>query len=394
MNILKSTFYCFIFSLLLTSSKAQSGQTHWLSGTIKDSKGNAVSLVNLYDRDNKCIAISNMEGRFKLIKERITGNYITFYHINYKPFSIKLDSIKEDTIIVKLEGNNILLKEITISAFSAEQIVQKVIDNIYKNYPQELTKVNADYKCVSLSNGKNNTFFDGNIDLWLKSYSKKNKKIFTRLKSYNLYKAKGEKLFFRHTESAIEDAFVVNNHPFVKDFFDYSFIYQGSTNYKGSSLYVISYKPKLIDEHSVQYEGKIYIDETTWAVVYSEYSLLKNSIVTKIPILNISGYYLHYSNKTMYSKINNTYQLSYCILKDESNISIKDRLYHLEGLDNLIVVEYFNDPGEIDKSNQLKNINVKEEIGMPFKPDEQPSQKFMLNTQWENELMMDSNKNR
>jgi hypothetical protein len=115
------------------------------------------------------------------------------------------------------------------------------------------------------------------VDVYVSDIASKRKpKIETNCLSYELYEGAFQYRFII-SENLIKN-FWLSGHPFIRDFGQYKFEYEGKLQYQGRNLIKVHFEPIDIHPYRQEYSGTIYIAEHTNAFVFIEYHFIPNKV--------------------------------------------------------------------------------------------------------------------
>ncbi len=184
----------FLFFLFSLSILFLNGQTKYIR-VIDSLTNDPISFATVIFSNNTGI-ITDDNGRFELLEEQYLNNdsiYVSF--IGYKTLSRELSSLK-DTLLI-LSPNPIELKEIVLTnrEYSAEEIVEKIRENINQNYEIQILdnllffgqKESNELKRINISKYKSSIkeLNKGFLDSMLNSIDKKNEYAIEVLGNYS-----------------------------------------------------------------------------------------------------------------------------------------------------------------------------------------------------------------
>lgn len=133
-----------------------SAQNLRFSAIVLDAQNEAIPYATISLKNAKVATTSNLNGRFELVfpKENLNDSLV-IRHISFEPKMIHftqetIDSL--ETISLKTKSNDLL--QVEIRAYTAEQIIEKVIDAIPINYAQGYYYLDGFYRQAHQENHK------------------------------------------------------------------------------------------------------------------------------------------------------------------------------------------------------------------------------------------------
>jgi putative peptide zinc metalloprotease protein len=261
----------FIISTILLIAPFTAFTQNVLLGKIKDKQNLPIAYANIWTNNNRNGVVSNENGDFAIIFSTPQDS-IFVSHLGYKKKGIKIEAVKQIDII--LEENITELKEIIVLSLDGVGLINKIINNLDKNYPSKTTLNNAYFNYDVTT--KNNTlgYFDGFISVINSSYQKTN--FDTRLTELNINLNKYNDIsnFYSKSPKSILSIFFPTALPFIKNKDDYNFKIQKGV-YNQSEIYSVNFKPKNADKKG-QYEGIFIVDLKSYAILETTFELVSN----------------------------------------------------------------------------------------------------------------------
>lgn len=99
---------------------------------------------------------------------------------------------------------------------------------------------------------------------------------------------------------------------------DYNYTIEGLTNVNGEDVYVIDFKP----QKSTNYEGRLYISASTYALIRADYKYAPNKIGKDIHLLGIGYSEIESAGSIYFEKKNDSYELKYFSTKYSNEVSL------------------------------------------------------------------------
>ncbi|MEQ9301454.1 MAG: carboxypeptidase-like regulatory domain-containing protein [Cyclobacteriaceae bacterium] len=168
----------FVYLISVVLSSTCYSQSTVISGTIMDAETkeplafSTISTVNYTSG-----AVSNFLGEFTFtIPDGLPSDKLVISMLGYHTREISVSSFSINAgLVVELEPEVILLSEIQISAeqLSADQIVQRVVENIQKNYPTSPYLLEGFTRAHKYECGQYAWLYEGVFELYGLGYQKK-----------------------------------------------------------------------------------------------------------------------------------------------------------------------------------------------------------------------------
>jgi len=297
--------YIILIPFLFLSEFTVSQSFITVSGEVVDAESRVpLPYASVWIKGESIGTVTNESGEFDL---RIFNNYkndtLQISYMGYSSFLKKVADIStEGKLKIQLKVEKVVLKEIVISEkkLDPEDIIDKVIQNIQKNYPMEPFQLKAFYREERKLNGKYVSLVEAAVNIFddtsYKSSRKSRWKVDEQItvenvrRSYDLYdeRLKGTGLFVDHGNMMF--GLLLSN--------DLKYFNTGGLNAKRNTyvldtvlvkdnqlIYVVSakfeYSPNPANNFKDLGVKKFYIDASDYAIIevvrYDDYSQVKNS---------------------------------------------------------------------------------------------------------------------
>jgi thiol-disulfide isomerase/thioredoxin len=281
--------------LLFISYIPLKAQIITLQGLVNDKKTQAsVPYVNIGIIAYSIGTTTNDEGEFilKIPVER-QQDTVVFSCVGYTSFKIKAADLVGKTVIA-LQSAEINLAEITVKAVNAEKIIQDVLKNRVKNYGTDPSLMQVFCREIVKEEGTNNYFIEseGVLEMYKSSVKKNNDQVrlikgrkknlppsFTR--DTNIYTL--PKIMNGPTIGMLVDIIKRPDY-FIVQTDQFSFNHEGYDYINDRLMYKISFKPQkaqyslLMPSDVPFYEGTIYVDTESLALVRTVFTLTKTGL--------------------------------------------------------------------------------------------------------------------
>jgi hypothetical protein len=312
--------------------------------------------------------ISNNDGNFELkISDYTNLDTIIISCLGYKPYRKSITEAYCNNCTISLQPTSILLKEIKVTVINAASIAEKVIEKIPLNYPAEPEIMTAFYREVLKQDDQYIDVSEALLEIIKASYE--NSFADDKIKFVRGRKNLNVKPF------SIVD-FKIQGGPYYATKLDViktldSFLnpeIQGSYKYmldeiievNNRETYVIQFKPseKLED---LSYQGKIYVDMSTLALVQADFSLSRTGLKVAHQLMikkKPKDFYVRPVNadySVSYRKVDNKWHLNNAQTSVKFKVRNKtDRINsNFHSTSELLITDFKPGAGEHYKRNEL-----------------------------------------
>lgn len=247
--------------------------------------GDVIPYASISVQDQAFGTITNKEGNFELkLPPKYQHESLVFSCMGYARQVIPADSIAGDSLVLRLRPVNIRLKEIKVKAINAQRVLEQMLEHIPDNYPEHTELMTAFYREVLTQDGVYINVSEAVIQLLKASYSsafqddkirflkgRKSKEVETF--QWVDFKMQGGPYYTAQLDLIkTRDNFLDENYREI-----YKYESAGMIDYLGRPTYVLQFTPEVkMDE--LTYEGKLYIDEESFALVKAEFSIARSGI--------------------------------------------------------------------------------------------------------------------
>lgn len=321
--------------------------------------------------DRKNIStISNNDGEFELkIPESMKQDTIIISSMGYRQYRQPISGIIDENYTIYLEPTSVQLKEIKVTVINADEIIRKVLSKIPLNYSRDNEIMTSFYREVLK---QDNSYIDvSEAIMEIRKASYDNSFIQDKVKFIKGRKSPNVKPF-RFVDFKIQggpyyitkldvvktlDSFL---DPEFRDF--YKYFIEGIIEVDNRATYVIYFKPKEKVDYPC-YQGKLYVDMSSFALVQAEFSLSRSglkfaheSLIKKKP----KDFYVRpikVDYKVSYRRANNKWHLSTARATINFRVkSKKDKINSIFHSDSeLLITDFRPDNGTHFKNNETFN---------------------------------------
>jgi len=229
--------------------------------------------------------ITNIDGQFELkIPPKYRDEKLVVSCLGYKRELLDPDSVKMKELIILLKSISIRLREIKVRAIKPLWVLEQMVDHIPDNYPHESRLMTAFYREVLSQDGIYINISEAVLQLLKAPYN-------MPLREDKIRYLKGRKSPdvepFQWVDFKMEGGpyyttqldVVKTMDSFLSDDFRSSYEYEAGNmvDFLERPTYVIYFSPVGKNDF-LTYEGKLFIDQDSFALVHAEFSLSKNGI--------------------------------------------------------------------------------------------------------------------
>ena len=353
-----------------------------LSGKITDKKTNKeIEFANVGIAGKSIGTISNEDGEFELLVSKNLANYnLQVSYIGYKPYTMKISSIKGHNLNVQLTPENVEIEEIVVSALTPLQLIKQAIEKIPDNYSIKPYMATGFYREIAKENGKSYEIIEAVLEFYKTSYHPNEGIDQARVIKGRQVVAKKPEVFegmqvsggplggigfdiVKYHESFLEE----------KTAKHYEYSYGTSTKYNDKPVYVVEFDQKQ-GVRKPFYKGKIYVDINSLAIVSCKYQYSPRGIKYLRPgllargMLKMMGISLEFSNIYLgvnYVEHNNKWYLKNVyvdasLLLDQSKKDKKAQIDYSQSLlitnHDLIKVKSIPKEQQISRKSEIADV--------------------------------------
>lgn len=252
-----------------------------ISGTVTNAEtGEVIPYAGISVLDEPFGTITNKDGQYELkIPENYQKKKIVFSCMGFDRESLNPESMKGETVDMALRPVDIRLREIEVAAIDPVVILGKFEERIAENYPDEHWLMTSFYRETLLQDKTYVNVSEAVIDILKAPYDQPLREDRIRLlkgrKSPDVqpfrwvdFKMQGGPFYMTKLDVVRTlDTFLDREY---RRFYNYELDYV--TDYAGRPAFVILFEPAGKMDFPC-YEGKLFIDRETYALVHAEFSL-------------------------------------------------------------------------------------------------------------------------
>ncbi|MFY9150393.1 MAG: carboxypeptidase-like regulatory domain-containing protein [Prolixibacteraceae bacterium] len=229
--------------------------------------------------------ISNTDGEFELkIPEQLKNDTIVISCLGYRQYYQPVSELSGQDKLISLYPALVQLKEIKVTVIDEQEIIAKIISKISLNYPHDPEIMTSFYREVLKQDDKFIDVAEALMEIRKASYdnsfSQDKIKLIKGRKSMNVkpfqfvdFKIQGGPYYITKLDVVKTlDSFL---DPEFRDFYKYTL--DEIIDFNNRDTYVIKFKPKEKIDYPC-YQGKIYVDMSTFALVRAEFSLSRSGL--------------------------------------------------------------------------------------------------------------------
>jgi hypothetical protein len=320
--------------------------------------------------DKNLGTISNIDGDFELkIPESMKDDSIVISHLGYRQQRLSIAGVSPDSCIINLQPVSVQLNEIKVSVIDANKIIEKLISKISLNYATEPEIMTAFYREVLQQDGEYIDVAEALLEIrkasYENSFAEDKIKLIKGRKNLNIkpfqivdFKIQGGPYYATKLDVVKTlDSFL---DPESRD--QYKYYLAETIEFNNRDTYVIQFKPKEKVEN-LSYQGKLYIDMSTFAMVHADFSLSRQGLKYAHQLLikkKPKDFYVRPVNadySVSYRKVDNTWHLNNA--QTSVNFKVKSKndkvnsTFH--SASELLITDFKPDEGEKYKRNELFN---------------------------------------
>ena len=311
------------------------------SGKIVDVKnGDVLPFATLSVEGSNITTVSNSEGEFSLkIPKEFQDKTLTVSYIGYKNRILKISELKQENSRITLEPMIVSLPEINVISTDAENLVLSVLENRYKNYPEEELLMTAFYRETIKKNRSYVSLSEAIVDILKQPYSS------FRQDQAELYKSRKQsdykkmdtlvfKLMGGPYNSLYMDVMKNPDYLFTESILDnYEFSFDRTTYIDHQLIYIVNFKQRPFVNIPLYY-GKLYIDAESLALRSAIFHLdltdkekSASMLIRKKP-LNAKVFLTNASYRMDYIEKNRKWYYNYSRIELDFKIDWKRKLFN------------------------------------------------------------------
>lgn len=271
-----------IMVLMLLVSAAgfsQTGGFYTISGTVRDADNKrALAYATMYVPGTYLGTVANSDGVFTFkIKDDVTAQNFVISYMGYElgTFSIKEYTGKNSDFLLK--AHVVPLQEVTFRPMNPRDLVEKAIERIPANYPQEAYNLTGFYRETIKQRRDYLTVAEAVFDVYKEPYDSRGREDQVRIlrgrKSGSVKKADTLLVKLQGGPQVAMLLDIVKNNDIVIseetiDFYSYELL--DLVIVDDMPQYVVGFKPRVVFDFPL-FEGKLYICNQTLAVTMADF---------------------------------------------------------------------------------------------------------------------------
>ena len=258
--------------------------TRKISGKIIDQETNErVPYASISILGKTLGTISNIDGEFTLkVPIQYQSDTIVVSCMGYAQKELLLDTLKQEELLINLSPIKIQLREVQVIAANPLLIMDSLIYNISKNYQTTTTLMTSFYREVLKQDKKYVNVSEAIMNILKAPYSgsfredqirflkgRKSKEV--QPFQFVDFKMQGGPYYITKLDVIkTMDSFIDEEY---RDYYHYQL--EQTIDYLGHPTYIIQFQPEGKFDY-ISYEGKLFIDRKTFALVHAEFSLSRS----------------------------------------------------------------------------------------------------------------------
>lgn len=271
----------FAYTLVQTSNQQEATSFIKYKGRIIDSHTNkSIAYVDITIKSANISTISNREGKFSIkVPNTLSDQVLSVSFLGYETLEVPINELKLKNNIISLYPLSTTLSAIKIHVpKSAEALVKASLNGKSPNYYDEPAVMTAFYRETIKKRRKNASLTEAVVKIFKQPYrSKKSDNvelvISRKNTDYSRLDTLAVKLQGGPFNTIYSDIVKYPDYVFNEDTFPYySFSFDESSQMDNRQVYVVKFK-QLENIVSPLYNGKLYIDAETFALVSAVYQL-------------------------------------------------------------------------------------------------------------------------
>jgi len=239
-----------------------------------------LAFANVGISDTNISSITNKEGEFSLkVSPDLLNQMIIVSFLGYETLQIPLKDLNNKTNLILLKVAVTELSTIKINVpKDAESLVKTVLNNNRDNYLNERAKMTAFYRETIKKGRKNASLTEAVVSVFKEPYKTGKRDAIELIKSrkntnYSRLDTLALKLQGGPFSTLYSDIIKYPQYIFTEETFPYyKFSFDPSTQINGRQVFVVKFK-QLANVVTPLYDGKLYIDSETYALVSAIYEL-------------------------------------------------------------------------------------------------------------------------
>ncbi|MFW5754455.1 MAG: carboxypeptidase-like regulatory domain-containing protein [Marinilabiliaceae bacterium] len=256
-----------------------------IEGVVVDSADRKpMSMVNIGIEGKTMGTATNQEGRFKvLVPPRYIGETLVFSNVGYLREKMNIPE-NDTTVSVTLAETSVELPEVLVKHVEPERIMKNVVRNKNRNYASDPLILTAFFRETIQQDEVFVDVSEAVIEIYKPPYSKQFAQERVRFVKGRKgeaggdmemidFKLQGGPLLFSRVDIVRQGGFLPNEQGRSR----YQYTFEGVDYEHGRNVFVIGFEPHN-DTGELLYEGKMRIDQESFAVVGADFEMTKKTI--------------------------------------------------------------------------------------------------------------------
>ena len=281
----KSSFFSLLLVLFITTSQQVFSQDIEIAdytqfkGSVVDAKNkNPLEFATILVNSSNISTITNVDGEFVLkVPNTDLDKSVTISYLGYKNTVLPLSNFMANETIIKLEESLEKLPEVNIISKDPNSIIKKIMNNKQSNYFDEPVIMKAFYRESIKKRKTYASLSEAVVDIYKQQRGTQGDYVVLNKSRKSTDYRKIDTLVIKLQGGPYNnlsmDMIRNENLFFTPDIFEiYKFTFDKMINIDNRNVYVIDFvqRPSIIEPF---YQGKLYIDTDTFALVKTVFSL-------------------------------------------------------------------------------------------------------------------------
>ena len=275
---------CFLWPFFLVGQQTPS-QTKIMGLVLANDTNEPLPFARLSVGGNEVGTLCNEQGLFVLkIPPRFQKDSLRVTYLGYQPWVMPVEKLKEDTLIIRLDNQDLTLEAIEILSISPEDTLRRAWRSRGLNYEIHPTLLRGFYRENMEDQNRQIQFLfaEGVLELYKSPYHRNPNDRVRILKGRQKqlprgYKHQGEDYFLPQITQGPHLGLILDVMKAESSFIRganqrfYEYIFEKVTYHNNRLTYIFSFSPKNRDNTYSIYQGHIFLDLESLAVVRASY---------------------------------------------------------------------------------------------------------------------------
>lgn len=255
-----------------------------IEGKIISKREKTVPFATLYIKGSSVGTIANAEGKFRFVLNRSKPtDTLVVSCMGYGRREILPKDYNNGYMVVKLEPSSIPIKDVIVRPENADRLIEQSLDLVHKNYNTKSTLFTAFFREASKQDNEYISLTEALIDINKSAYTSPSHDLIRLVKGRNGTNITKSELVNLVVEGGLYNGLRLDVVKYRSYFYDvdalelcdYKFL--KTTPYNNRHTYIIAFNMKE-DLNYPGFDGKLYIDAKSLALVRAEFKLSQQGI--------------------------------------------------------------------------------------------------------------------